>query len=44
MQNVQKSAKIIYRSNTLVFVWVRVGVRKNLKLFCKNELDVKSCL
>ena len=40
VQNVQKSAKIILRSNTLDFVWVRVGVRKILKLFFKNVLDV----
>ena len=44
VQNVQKSAKIIFRSNTLVFVQVRAGVWKFLKLFCKNELDVRWCL
>ena len=40
----QKLAKIIFRSNTLVFVQVRAGVRKILKLFFKNELDVKRWL
>ena len=40
MQNVQKSAKIIFRCNSLVFVQVRAGVRKILKLFFKNMLDV----
>ena len=41
MQVVQKSVKIIFCSNTLVFVWVRAGVWKNLELFFKNVLDVK---
>ena len=40
VQNVQKSAKIIFYYNSLDFVYVRAGVRKNLKLFCKNVLDV----
>ena len=44
MQNVQKSAKIIFRSNMLVFMQVRVGVRKILKLFFKNMLDVSRWL
>ena len=40
VQNVQKSAKIIFRCNALVFVLVRAGVREILELFSKNVLDV----
>ena len=43
MQFVQKFSEIIFCSNTLDFVQVRAGVSKNLKLFCKNELDAKQC-
>ena len=40
VQNVQKSAKINFCYNLLVFMHVREGVRKILKLFFKNVLDV----